>query len=409
MTADPAARSLAAARGPRFDASPWRAADRGGAGARRAARERRGTRWASRSGPAAETCGGCAWLYVGGRGRAGGALPAERARAIGDGARTEPEHRACARWEPPVDCQTCGACCREAYHSVTVSVRDPVVWKEPDLIVRDGHRFEIRRERDRVRGARGQAAPGATPALRAARSTSNRPHACREFAAGGRHCLEARRRVGLSAGRRSAGLAHDGRDDRSLRSARRVSRRRSAPPVERALGWRRGSVGELRVVRRSLDARKGRPLGQRLRVLVVARRGRRWRRAPPPGASGRAGPRAARRPASSSSARDRPGPGRRCASPRPGCPATVLEQGKPVQPRRRDLALITRGDARPRARTTASARGARGRTPTASSTRAPRIARASRRSSPTWSASARPPRSRSTRARTSARTGCRAC
>src|SRR5580692_7222170 len=45
-----------------------------------------------------------------------------------------------------------------------------------------------------------------------------------------------------------------------------------APQVERALGWSAGSAGELRVMRRSLDARKGRPLGERLRI-AVARRG----------------------------------------------------------------------------------------------------------------------------------------
>src|SRR5262245_62148143 len=86
-------------------------------------------------GPAGETCGSCAWLYVGGRGPA-----VERCRQSaplnGDGARTARGTRACARWEPPVDCQSCGACCREAYHSVTVSVRDPVVWKQPDLVER---------------------------------------------------------------------------------------------------------------------------------------------------------------------------------------------------------------------------------------------------------------------------------
>jgi hypothetical protein len=78
-------------------------------------------------GPADETCGGCAWLYVGGRGK-----PVERCRQAAapneDGPRTSRASRACARWEPPVDCRTCGACCREAFHSVTVSVRDPVVW-----------------------------------------------------------------------------------------------------------------------------------------------------------------------------------------------------------------------------------------------------------------------------------------
>jgi uncharacterized FAD-dependent dehydrogenase len=114
------------------------------------------------------------------------------------------------------------------------------------------------------------------------------------------------------------------------------------PQVARALGWGAESVGELRVVRRSLDARKGRPLGQRLRI-VVARRGealapaapempaRRWPAGRPAPrvvviGSGPAGTWAALRLAEA------------------GVPVTILEQGKPVQPRRRDLALITRGE-----------------------------------------------------------------
>ena len=38
------------------------------------------------------------------------------------------------------------------------------------------------------------------------------------------------------------------------------------PAVERALGWSRGTLGAVRVLRRSLDARKGRPLGYRVRA-----------------------------------------------------------------------------------------------------------------------------------------------
>ena len=91
----------------------------------------------------------CAWLYVGGRGSRGRALPAERAGATATARARRASIAACERWEALVDCRTCGACCREAYHSVTVSVRDPVVWKQPDLIVRHGHRFEIRREGSR--------------------------------------------------------------------------------------------------------------------------------------------------------------------------------------------------------------------------------------------------------------------
>src|SRR3982751_5765688 len=69
-------------------------------------------------GPTAETCGTCAWAYDGGRG-----IPVTRCRqsapANADGARTVRSHPACAHWEPIVNCRTCGACCREAYHSVT--------------------------------------------------------------------------------------------------------------------------------------------------------------------------------------------------------------------------------------------------------------------------------------------------
>jgi uncharacterized FAD-dependent dehydrogenase len=114
-----------------------------------------------------------------------------------------------------------------------------------------------------------------------------------------------------------------------------------APRLERALGWARGQAGALRVLRRSLDARKGRPLGQRLRVLV-ARQGealappeagephKRWPAGRPAPkvvvvGSGPAGSWAALRLAEA------------------GVPVTIVEQGKPVQPRRRDLALLTRG------------------------------------------------------------------
>jgi Fe-S-cluster containining protein len=110
-----------------------------------------------------------------------------------------------------VDCLTCGACCREAYHSVSVSLRDPVVWKQPGLVVRDGHRFSILRAGARcaalesegsgadevaVSGAAAASAPGAQRYH--CRIYEDRPRTCREFEQGGRHCLVARRRVGLS-------------------------------------------------------------------------------------------------------------------------------------------------------------------------------------------------------------------
>jgi Fe-S-cluster containining protein len=98
-----------------------------------------------------------------------------------------------------VDCLTCGACCREAYHSVAVSVRDPVVWKQPGLIVRDGHRWSLLRAGSRCAALEGGAAagPGAPPSYHC-RIYEDRPRTCRDFEQGGRHCLTARRRVGLS-------------------------------------------------------------------------------------------------------------------------------------------------------------------------------------------------------------------
>ncbi len=108
--------------------------------------------------------------------------------------------------------------------------------------------------------------------------------------------------------------------------------------VARALGQSLATLPALRVVRRSLDARKGRPLGHNLRIQVgpaepgdvaeeptpVWPAGR-----PPPRVviigSGPAGAFAALRLAEA------------------GIPSTVLERGKPVQPRRRDLAQLQRG------------------------------------------------------------------
>jgi putative zinc- or iron-chelating protein len=143
-------------------------------------------------GPSTESCGTCAWLYEGGRGAAV-ARCRQSAPANGDGERTSRNHPACVHWEPAVDCRTCGACCREAYHSVTVSMRDPVVWQEPQLVVRHGARFEIRREGSRCAGLKVEAGNRYSCAI-----YEHRPRPCREFEAGGRHCLDARRRVGLS-------------------------------------------------------------------------------------------------------------------------------------------------------------------------------------------------------------------
>ncbi|HUH05092.1 MAG TPA: YkgJ family cysteine cluster protein [Kofleriaceae bacterium] len=138
------------------------------------------------------TCAGCAWAFHGGTGRA-----VDRCRQHGD-ARIEPGGPACDRFEPVFDCQDCGACCRAAYHSVTISRRDPAVTRHPELIEDRGEYLEIRRAGDRCAALQDGRWNNGTFVPYACSIYDERPRPCREFERGGVHCLTARRRVGLS-------------------------------------------------------------------------------------------------------------------------------------------------------------------------------------------------------------------
>ena len=118
------------------------------------------------------------------------------------------------------------------------------------------------------------------------------------------------------------------------------------PRLERALGWAAGDAGAWRIARRSLDARKGRPLGYRLRV-AVARAGESLpaaavARRPPP-----AWPASVPRPRVAIVGSGPAGSWAALRLLEAGVPSTILELGKPVQPRRRDLALANRGQLNP--------------------------------------------------------------
>lgn len=104
---------------------------------------------------------------------------------------------ACNRWEPAAElnCLTCGACCREAYHAVEVSSREPVNKRHPELVVIHSTHRKLRREGNRCAALSG----GHTPhEAYACAIYEDRPRTCREFTLGGENCLDARRRVGLS-------------------------------------------------------------------------------------------------------------------------------------------------------------------------------------------------------------------
>lgn len=138
-------------------------------------------------------CGDCAWRYRGGKGK-----PVDRCRQADD-ARVDVAWPACARFEAAFDCQACGACCRAAYHSVTVAKNDPVVTAHPILVVKRERYYELARKGDRCAALEGGAVDSAG-ALAPYHCIiyDDRPRNCREFENAGPHCLTARRRVGLS-------------------------------------------------------------------------------------------------------------------------------------------------------------------------------------------------------------------
>lgn len=138
------------------------------------------------------TCGNCAWR--------------------GDGVRGACRHSAkhtlsdwpgCERWEPALDCLTCGACCREAYHAVEVGPREAFVRTHPELIVlRAPNSRQIARTGDRCAAlSGGDVVPqDATYLVTPYRCTvyGDRPRTCRDFTKQSHNCLDARRRVGMS-------------------------------------------------------------------------------------------------------------------------------------------------------------------------------------------------------------------
>jgi len=138
----------------------------------------------------AGSCGTCAWRFD-----QRGASRCRQAQA-----KVDPAWAGCERYEAALDCQTCGACCRAAYHSVEVARRDPAVKAQPEYIVDRGTYLEIRRNGDRCAALHGgEVAPGSEKQTRFhCVIYEDRPRTCREFTLGSEHCLTARRRVGLS-------------------------------------------------------------------------------------------------------------------------------------------------------------------------------------------------------------------
>ncbi|MDB4959048.1 MAG: hypothetical protein JWO36_6617 [Myxococcales bacterium] len=139
-------------------------------------------------GESAGTCGTCAWRFD-----SRGKLACRQS-----GSRVDAAWPACERHEAALDCQTCGACCRAAYHSVEVSKRDPVVKKHPSMIVDRGTYLEVLRDGDRCAALEGGTLANDKREPFRCVIYDDRPKTCRDFTLGSANCLTARRRVGLS-------------------------------------------------------------------------------------------------------------------------------------------------------------------------------------------------------------------
>lgn len=133
-------------------------------------------------------CADCAWSFF---------VGASRRCRHAPRVRVPDQAPACTRWEAAdrLACAECGACCREAYHAVEVGGRETVNRTHPELVeIRETHR-RLRRTGDRCAALAG----GETPTEPFACTIyADRPRSCRDFERGGAHCLDARRRVGLS-------------------------------------------------------------------------------------------------------------------------------------------------------------------------------------------------------------------
>lgn len=132
--------------------------------------------------------------------------PSKRGCTRADGAIIAEGQGACDAFESALDCQRCGACCGEAYHTVQVAEDDALVVQRADfearfdvlataLIKRDDGYYLDRPGGPCPMLCSGRDGDGA---LHSCGIYDDRPTSCRDFEKGDEHCLTARRRLGLS-------------------------------------------------------------------------------------------------------------------------------------------------------------------------------------------------------------------
>lgn len=90
-----------------------------------------------------------------------------------------------------LDCTTCGACCRQAFHVVEVEADDPFAQRHAGLLVEEDGRLVLPRPGGFCAALVSPGAPYTCACY------ADRPESCRDFPVGGESCRLARERVGL--------------------------------------------------------------------------------------------------------------------------------------------------------------------------------------------------------------------
>ena len=136
--------------------------------------------------PPGARCAECVWHFVGGRGK-----PVDRCHRH-DKQPIDPEATASPAYTRGLDCRTCGACCREAFHTVEVGKREVFAQKHPELLTLIDGRLNL------PRGEGSCACLTKDSAGYSCTAYLDRPRSCRDFERGSENCLLARRRVKLT-------------------------------------------------------------------------------------------------------------------------------------------------------------------------------------------------------------------
>lgn len=131
--------------------------------------------------PEGRSCGDCVWRSA-----------AEGTCLRHQGAAVAPLAPACPAFTADLDCQACGACCREGFDCVELSPDEPFARDHAALLITAWGQLQLPRPGGRCRCLDGQAGAWSC------RLYAERPESCRAFPVGEESCLVARRRVGLT-------------------------------------------------------------------------------------------------------------------------------------------------------------------------------------------------------------------